>query len=86
MYVGVSVSVGVNLNCHLASAVVPEFAVKAALAVDALNRSPQGDVDSDEFFEAARLVWDGIRDIRHAVLMNRVRLSKCQIWWMSGLT
>ena len=52
--------------------VVPNFAQKVEKAVDALSRNPQRDVDENEFIEASRLVYDGVRDVRRAVLMNRV--------------
>ena len=42
------------------------------MAVDALSQNPTGDIDENEFIDASRLVYDGVRDIRQAVLMNRV--------------
>ena len=55
-------------------AVVPNFADKVESAVGALSSSPPGDVDENDFIDASRLVYDGVRDIRRAVLMNRVRV------------
>ena len=52
--------------------VVPNFAHKVEGAVDGLSCRPQRDVDENEFIDASRLVYDGVRDIRRAVLMNRV--------------
>jgi catenin alpha len=43
------------------------------VAVDALSSNPPKDVDENEFIDASRLVYDGVREIRRAVLMNRVR-------------
>ncbi len=36
-----------------------------------LQKNPQGDVDLDEFIDAASLVHEAIRDIRNALVMNR---------------
>ena len=55
------------------SAVVPHFAREVEEAVNALSSRPPGYVDENEFIEASRLVYDGVREIRRAVLMNRVR-------------
>ena len=52
---------------------MPNFAEKVEVAVDALTSNPQKDVDENEFIDASRLVYDGVRDIRRAVLLNRVR-------------
>ena len=57
----------------LSVAVVPNFADKVEVAVDSLSTQPPRDVDENEFIDASRLVYDGVRDIRRAVLMNRVR-------------
>ena len=51
---------------------MPNFAEKVEVAVDALSCSPQRDVDENDFIEASRLVYDGVRDIRQAVLMSGV--------------
>ena len=51
---------------------MPHFAERVEGAVDGLNARPQRDVDENEFIDASRLVYDGVRDIRRAVLMNRV--------------
>ena len=42
------------------------------VAIDGLTASPQKDCDENEFIDASRLVYDGVREIRLAVLMNRV--------------
>ncbi|XP_076461006.1 LOW QUALITY PROTEIN: catenin alpha-2-like [Babylonia areolata] len=52
--------------------IMPNFAEKVEVAVDALNSSPRQDVDENEFIEASRLVYDGVRDIRQAVLLNGI--------------
>lgn len=54
---------------------MPNFAQRVEIAVDALGASPQRDVDENEFIDASRLVYDGVREIRRAVLMNRVRFT-----------
>ncbi|BFY98742.1 hypothetical protein BsWGS_01782 [Bradybaena similaris] len=50
--------------------IMPNFAEKVENAVDALNSNPPKDVDENDFIEASRLVYDGVRDIRQAVLMS----------------
>ena len=55
--------------------VMPNFAEKVEIAVDALNCNPPQDVDENEFIEASRLVYDGVRDIRQAVLLNGVSID-----------
>jgi catenin alpha len=54
---------------------MPNFAQRVEVAVDALSSNPPKDVDENEFIDASRLVYDGVREIRRAVLMNRVRKS-----------
>ncbi|XP_076372285.1 catenin alpha-like [Tachypleus tridentatus] len=51
--------------------VMPNFAQRVEIAVEALSSSSQKDVDENEFIDASRLVYDGVREIRRAVLMNR---------------
>lgn len=51
--------------------VMPNFAQKVETAVDALSTNPPRDVDENEFIDASRLVYDGVREVRRAVLMNR---------------
>ncbi|RWS14752.1 alpha-catenin-like protein [Dinothrombium tinctorium] len=51
--------------------VMPTFAIRVENAVDALSSSPQKEVDENEFIDASRLVYDGVREIRRCVLMNR---------------
>ncbi|XP_054260506.1 catenin alpha isoform X2 [Macrosteles quadrilineatus] len=51
--------------------VMPNFAQRVEVAVDAISSSPPKDVDENEFIDASRLVYDGVREIRRAVLMNR---------------
>ena len=52
--------------------VMPKFAQRVEVAVDALGSNPSKDVDENDFIDASRLVYDGVREIRRAVLMNRV--------------
>jgi len=51
---------------------MPNFAQRVQAAVEALSSKPPKDVDENEFIDASRLVYDGVREIRRAVLMNRV--------------
>ncbi|KAG1678666.1 Catenin alpha [Nymphon striatum] len=55
----------------LNSQVMPNFAQRVEIAVDALVSISNKDVDENEFIDASRLVYDGVREIRKAVLMNR---------------
>ena len=61
-----------NSDCPVLSPVVPHFAREVEEAVNALSSRPPGYVDENEFIDASRLVYDGVREIRRAVLMNRV--------------
>ena len=54
---------------------MPNFAEKVEIAVDALSCNPQREVDENEFIDASRLVYDGVVDIRQAVLMDRVGIK-----------
>ncbi|XP_015125898.1 catenin alpha isoform X3 [Diachasma alloeum] len=51
--------------------VMPKFAQRVKVAVDALSSNPAKDVNENDFIDASRLVYDGVREIRRAVLMNR---------------
>ena len=59
------------------SAVMPRFTEQVESAVEALSANPTLPVDENEFIDASRLVYDGIRDIRKAVLMIRVSCTDC---------
>lgn len=63
---------GPAVYCFL---VMPNFAQKVEIAVEALSNGTPKDVDENEFIDASRLVYDGVREIRRAVLMNRVSLA-----------
>lgn len=59
--------------------------------LEALQSNSPKDVDENDFIDASRLVYDGVREIRRAVLMNRVselisnnnvhRMHCCLLWW-----
>lgn len=49
-----------------------KFSQRVAVAVDSLKSNNPKDVDENDFIDASRLVYDGVREIRRAVLMNRV--------------
>lgn len=53
-------------------AVMSKFAQRVDVAVNALSSNSSKDVDENDFIDASRLVYDGVREIRRAVLMNRV--------------
>lgn len=58
---------------------MPNFATRVEIAVDAISSNPPKDVDENEFIDASRLVYDGVREIRRAVLMNRVSTIRRRI-------
>ncbi|KAG8439162.1 hypothetical protein GDO86_005397 [Hymenochirus boettgeri] len=55
----------------LANTVMPRFTEQVEAAVEALSGDTSQTMDENEFIDASRLVYDGIRDIRKAVLMIR---------------
>lgn len=61
--------------------VMPNFAQRVELAVDALSTNPPKEVDENDFIDASRLVYDGVREIRRAVLMNRVYLLNNKLFF-----
>lgn len=54
--------------------VMPRFAEQVEVAIEALSTTPSQAFEENEFIDASRLVYDGVRDIRKAVLMIRVCL------------
>ena len=54
---------------------MPKFTQRVQVAVQAILSGQQGqpskELDENEFIDASRLVYDGVREIRRAVLMNR---------------
>jgi hypothetical protein len=55
--------------------VMSKFAQRVDVAVNALSTNSAKDVDENDFIDASRLVYDGVREIRRAVLMNRVSFT-----------
>ncbi|KAI4887168.1 hypothetical protein NFI96_018343, partial [Prochilodus magdalenae] len=53
------------------STVMPRFAEQVEVAIEALSTNPPQAFEENEFIDASRLVYDGVRDIRKAVLMIR---------------
>lgn len=53
--------------------VMPRFAEQVEVAIEALSATVPQPFEENEFIDASRLVYDGVRDIRKAVLMIRVR-------------
>ncbi|XP_039486737.1 catenin alpha isoform X1 [Drosophila santomea] len=51
--------------------VMIKFDQRVGAAVGALSNNSNKDVDENDFIDASRLVYDGVREIRRAVLMNR---------------
>lgn len=62
---------------------MPRFTEQVESAVEALSANPSQPVDENEFIDASRLVYDGIRDIRKAVLMIRV---SCTVFFFLLIT
>ena len=50
---------------------LPNFAQRVEVAVEALNATPGKEVDENEFIDASHLVYEGVREIRMAVIMNK---------------
>lgn len=62
----------------LSDRVMPNFAQKVENAVETMEMNKAGEengvqVDENDFIDATRLVYDGVREIRRAVLLNRGR-------------
>ncbi|OCT88302.1 catenin alpha-1 [Xenopus laevis] len=55
----------------LSNTVMPRFTEQVEAAVEALSGDTNQTMDENEFIDASRLVYDGVRDIRKAVLMIR---------------
>ncbi|XP_045526743.1 catenin alpha isoform X2 [Pieris brassicae] len=51
--------------------VMSKFAVRVDAAVSALGSGGGAGLDENDFIDASRLVYDAVREIRRAVLMNR---------------
>ena len=49
-----------------------KFGVRVDAAVSALGGGAGAVLDENDFIDASRLVYDAVREIRRAVLMNRV--------------
>lgn len=68
----ISVLFSYHLPYLFLSAVMPRFAEQVEVAIEALSTNPPQAFEENEFIDASRLVYDGVRDIRKAVLMIRV--------------
>nr|XP_033808596.1 catenin alpha-2 isoform X4 [Geotrypetes seraphini] len=55
----------------LSETVMPRFAEQVEVAIEALSTNIPHPFEENEFIDASRLVYDGVRDIRKAVLMIR---------------
>ncbi|KAM4808439.1 catenin alpha-2 isoform 3-T3 [Rhinophrynus dorsalis] len=55
----------------LSETVMPRFAEQVEVAIEALSTNIPQPFEENEFIDASRLVYDGVRDIRKAVLMIR---------------
>lgn len=60
---------------------MPRFAEQVEVAIEALSANVPQPFEENEFIDASRLVYDGVRDIRKAVLMIRVcEVSVARSW------
>lgn len=50
-----------------------KFVQRVDVAVDAIQSKQP--VDENDFIDASHLIYEGVREIRRAVLMNRVSFS-----------
>ena len=55
--------------------VLPNFDHHVSSAVESLETESSKGVDENEFIDACRLVYDGVREVRRAVLINREEVS-----------
>lgn len=60
---------------ELKDTVMPNFVSKVEIAVEALSSDPVKDVDENDFIDASSRVYDGVREIRRAVLVTRVSIN-----------
>lgn len=58
---------------YMRNEVVPHFAQNVERSVNTLAKDPRGEVDEAQFIDASKLVYEGVRDIRKAVLAGRRR-------------
>ena len=65
----------VTLSGMYLVAVVVHFVERVDQSLHALGPNPQFAVDENGFVHATSLVYDGVRNIRQAVLQNRVCLA-----------
>jgi len=66
------------LNTAYLLAVIVHFVERVDQSLNALGPNPQFAIDENGFVHATSLVYDGVRNIRHAVLQNRVCLCCCR--------
>ena len=55
---------------------MPHFAEEIERVVDKLNHNPNAEGIDDQFVNASDLVYNGMKDIRRAVIMNKVSMSE----------
>ncbi|XP_072263003.1 catenin alpha-2 [Pyxicephalus adspersus] len=60
----------------LSETVMPRFAEQVEVAIEALSSNIPQPFEENEFIDASRLVYDGVRDIRKAVLMIRAIMAQ----------
>ncbi|XP_066488351.1 catenin alpha-2 [Tiliqua scincoides] len=63
----------------LSETVMPRFAEQVEVAIEALSANVPQPFEENEFIDASRLVYDGVRDIRKAVLMIRQAMKHTEL-------
>ena len=63
----------------LSTGMMPNFAQKIDGVVDLLGRGKEDEIDDNEFIEATRLVYDGVREIRRVGMGWRAAMGHL-IW------
>lgn len=51
---------------------IKDFDKKTEATIKIMTDKPEEEIDENEFIDTTRLVYDGVREVRRAVLMNRV--------------
>jgi len=56
---------------RLLEEITPIFTQRVSAVIEALDRDPPEEIDENEFIEAARMVYEAVRDVRRSVLQMR---------------
>lgn len=58
-------------TAKLMEEITPIFTQRVAAVINALDKDPPGEIDENDFIEAARMVYEGVRDVRRSVLLMK---------------